>query len=67
MDISINDDLAQKLEQRVAATDDFDSVERYVNYVLEEVIKQTAQEDEPFNTDEEAEVKQRLEDLGYLD
>jgi hypothetical protein len=67
MDITIHDNIAAKLEKRVAETNDFDSVQAYVNYVLEEVIKQTGGNDDAFNKDEEAEVKQRLEDLGYLD
>lgn len=67
MQIHINDELAAKLEARVSAAEEFETVEAYVNYVLDEVIKQTATEDEAFSKDGEAEVKQRLEDLGYLD
>ncbi|MFH1426561.1 MAG: CopG family transcriptional regulator [Candidatus Kerfeldbacteria bacterium] len=70
MQINLNDDLTKKLEERVNASDEFDSVEAYVNYVLEEVIKQTGNEPaaEPTYTKEQEEaVKKRLEDLGYLD
>ncbi|MFC1598229.1 CopG family transcriptional regulator [Patescibacteria group bacterium] len=72
MQINITDELTKKLEERVNASDEFDSVEKYVNYVLEEVIKQTAGDageasDETYSKEQEAAVKQRLEDLGYLD
>lgn len=71
MQINLDDALATQLEERVTQSDEFDTVESYVNYVLQEVIKQTAAEsgaeNDAFNKDEEAEVKQRLEDLGYLD
>lgn len=72
MQINISDDLTKKLEERVSASDEFDSVEKYVNYVLEEVIKQTSGDagkssDETYSKEQEEAVKQRLEDLGYLD
>lgn len=70
MQIHLSDDLVKKLEKRVQASKEFNSVEAYVNYVLEEVINQTASEsksDTAYSKDQESAVKQRLEDLGYLD
>jgi Arc/MetJ-type ribon-helix-helix transcriptional regulator len=75
MHISLTDEIAKKLEARVQASKEFTSVEAYVNYVLGEVIKQTeAAESAPaaadsgtYSKDQEDAVKQRLEDLGYLD
>jgi hypothetical protein len=47
-------------------------VEEYVEYVLTEVLHQTAGEFEEkkekgYTSEEEKEVKERLENLGYLD
>lgn len=74
MQLNINDEIAKKLEERVKQSQEFSSVEHYVNYILEEVIKQTsgsaqtaASNDDAYTKDQEQEVKKRLEDLGYLD
>ncbi len=69
MQVNINDELSKKLQQRVDASDEFDSVETYVQYVLDEVIKQTAEpeQEQTYSKEQEEAVKQRLEDLGYLD
>ena len=58
-------ELHTKIEQRIAGTE-FSSVDEYVNFVLEEVLK----EEEPetaFSKEDEEEVKKRLKALGYLD
>ena len=63
--ISLPTELYTKVEQRVASTE-FHSVDEYVNFVLEEVLK----EEEPetsFSKEDEEEVKKRLKALGYLD
>lgn len=67
MNITLKDDLVEKLTARVEASSDFSTVEEYVNYILEEVIKQTEGEESAFSSEEEKEVKDRLHDLGYLD
>lgn len=74
MQININDDITKKIEERVQGSNEFTSVEAYVNYVLEEVIKQTGGDsgkgsgnDSGYNKAQEEEVKNRLESLGYLD
>lgn len=54
-----------KIEERVKATD-FGSVDEYVKFVLEEVIKEEEGES-TFSEEEEKGVKKRLKDLGYLD
>jgi Arc/MetJ-type ribon-helix-helix transcriptional regulator len=51
-------ELYGKVEERVRATD-FGSVDEYVEFVLEEVIKE--------EEEEEKQVKKRLRDLGYLE
>jgi Arc/MetJ-type ribon-helix-helix transcriptional regulator len=58
-------ELYGKVEERVKATD-FGSVDEYVEFVLEEVVKEEEQE-KGFSGVEEKEVKKRLKDLGYLE
>ncbi len=63
--VSLPAELYTKIEQRVAVTE-FQSVDEYVNFVLEEVVK----EEEPeaaFSKEDEEEMKKRLKALGYLD
>jgi Arc/MetJ-type ribon-helix-helix transcriptional regulator len=57
-------ELYSKLEKRVKATD-FGSVDEYVEFVLEEIVKEE-EEERTFSKEEEEEVKKRLKDLGYL-
>jgi Arc/MetJ-type ribon-helix-helix transcriptional regulator len=57
--------LYRKIEERVNATE-FNSVEEYVTFVLEEVLKDE-EEEKTFSKEEEEEVKKRLRALGYLD
>jgi Arc/MetJ-type ribon-helix-helix transcriptional regulator len=58
-------ELYGKVEDRVKAAD-FGSMDEYVEFVLEEVIKEE-EEERAFSEEEEKEVKKRLKDLGYLD
>lgn len=67
MHITLPDELGQKLAARVKNSEEFSSIDAYVCYVLEEVLKQTAETAGPYTKDQEAEVKERLENLGYLD
>jgi Arc/MetJ-type ribon-helix-helix transcriptional regulator len=57
-------ELYSKVEERVKATD-FGSVDEYVEFVLEEIVKEE-EEERTFSKEEEEEVKKRLKDLGYL-
>ena len=59
-------ELYSKIEERVNATE-FRSVEEYVIFVLEEVLKEEGEEEKAFSKEEEEEVKKRLKSLGYLD
>lgn len=73
MNIAIPDELYQQLQGRVQSSREFSSVDAYVQYVLEEVVKQmakqmpTASTSSPYSKEQAADVKKRLEDLGYLD
>ena len=65
--VSISSELYGKIEERVEATG-FGSVEEYVTFVLEEVLKDDGEEEKvAFSKEEEEEVKKRLKALGYLD
>ena len=58
--VFLSADLYSRIEQRVRATN-FGSVEEYVTFVLEEVLKE--EDDEAvFSEEEEEEVKKRLRD-----
>ena len=57
-------DLYGEVEKRVE-TSDFGSVDEYVQFVLEEVVKE--EEAESLSPEDEEEVKKRLRALGYLD
>lgn len=66
MNISLSGEIAKQLEERVAQSSEFTSVQAYVEYVLGEVLKQTGGAT-AYNKPQEQAVKQRLQDLGYLD
>jgi Arc/MetJ-type ribon-helix-helix transcriptional regulator len=60
-------ELHGRIEERVRETG-FDSVDEYVIFVMEEVLKDEGEEQEmAFSKEEEEEVKKRLKALGYLD
>lgn len=60
-------ELCDRIEERVKATG-FSSVDEYVIFVLEEVLKEEGEEGEKaFSEEEEEEIKKRLKALGYLD
>ena len=72
MKVDINEEIAKKLQKRVDSTDEFDSVQKYVEYILKQVVERLEQEqkedDTPaYNEEDEEKVKDRLRSLGYLD
>ena len=65
--VYISAELYGKIAERVEATG-FGSVEEYITFVLEEVLKDGDEEEKvAFSKEEEEEVKKRLRALGYLD
>ena len=64
--LSISAELYGRIEERVKDTD-FGSVDEYVTFVLEEVLKEEGEGETAFSKEEEEEVKKRLRSLGYLD
>ena len=71
MKVDIPDEMVEKLKKRVESTDEFESVEKYVNYILKQVVERLESEqkdEEPvFSEEDEEKVKDRLRSLGYLD
>ena len=64
--VSIPAGLYDAIQERVDGTE-FTSVEEYVTFVLEEVIKDDDEDEVAFTEEDEEEVKKRLRALGYLD
>lgn len=65
--VSLPVELYDRIEARAKATD-FGSVDEYVLFVLEEILKQEEKEGEAAaSREDEEEVKKRLKSLGYLD
>ena len=69
-EISIPDDLAEKLKKR-AEEKEFKSLSAYVAYILRQVLanveKGEKEKNEVIEKKDEEEVKQRLRDMGYLE
>lgn len=65
--VSLPAEIYGRIEERVKTTG-FGSVDEYVIFVLEEVLKEEGEEEgRAFSKEEEEEVKNRLRTLGYLD
>ena len=63
--ISIPETLYQKIEEQIKGTE-FSSVEEYVIFVLEEILKEEDDSEAALTPEEEELVKERLKGLGYL-
>lgn len=64
--IHLPERLFQAIEERIKGTE-FASVEAYVSFVLEEVLKDDEDELNALTPEDEEEIKKRLKSLGYLD
>ena len=64
--VKLSTELYSMIEERVRETG-FGSVDEYVTFVLEEVLKEEGEGEAAFSKEEEEEVKKRLRALGYLD
>jgi len=62
--VSLPAELYSQIEERVKATG-FNSIDDYVVFVLEEVVKDEGEA--VISKEDEAEVKRRLKALGYMD
>jgi len=62
--ISLSKSLYKKIKEKIEGSGTFNSVEDYVEFVLEELLKE--EEETPFTPEEEEEIKKRLRALGYI-
>lgn len=63
--IRLPDEVAGELRERVADTE-FDSVEEYVLFVIDEIIEADGDREREATVETGGEVEERLEELGYL-
>ncbi|GBE55684.1 hypothetical protein BMS3Bbin15_01867 [archaeon BMS3Bbin15] len=65
--VDISDRLYSEIERRVKESEEFKSVEEYITFVLEELLKDEEEEEEhSLSEEDEEKVKDRLRGLGYL-
>lgn len=64
-EIKVPKEIIKKIEEHIKNSE-FKSVEDYVTYVLEEVIKDEEEPEEVYSEKDEKIVKERLKALGYL-
>lgn len=64
VNVAISKRLYEEME-KIVEESEFNSVEEYVTFVLQEVMKED-EEVETLSKEEEEEVKERLRGLGYL-
>ena len=65
--IYISKVLYEKIKERVKQSQgEFNSVEDYIEFVLNEVVREEEEEKEVYTPEEEEEIKRRLRSLGYL-
>ena len=63
--VAVEDRLYEQIEQRIAKTN-FESVDEYVAFILEEVVA-SEEADEAYDDVDDDDVQARLRSLGYLD
>ena len=66
IELEITNDLNAKLEKKIKGTE-FSSVQKYVKYVLYQVVSDidSTEEDPTYSEEEGLAMKKRLEELGY--
>ncbi len=64
--VDISDKLYSEIEKRVKESEEFESVEGYITFVLEELLKDEEEEEYSLSEEDEEKVKDRLRGLGYL-
>ncbi len=67
VEIKIPKSLYEEIEKRVRESEgEFKDVEEFVEFVLNELIKEEEEEEAVYTPEEEEEIKRRLRSLGYL-
>ncbi|UCD03737.1 MAG: CopG family transcriptional regulator [Candidatus Woesearchaeota archaeon] len=73
MKVEIDNEIIEKIKERIKDMDEFDSVEGYVDYILKQIVGRLEEENkikvdkEEYSKEDEKKVKERLKSLGYLD
>ncbi len=63
--LTIPKELKQKLEENMKGTN-FESIQEYILFMLEQMTSKVITKREKFNKEDQAYLKQGLEDMGYL-
>ena len=61
--ITLSEELVKKLKSKLKETE-FNSVQEYVKFILEQVVSE--EDKEGYSKEEEEAIKENLKDLGYL-
>tara|TARA_Y100000310_G_C20210526_1_gene591110 strand:- start:228 stop:428 length:201 start_codon:yes stop_codon:yes gene_type:complete len=65
MKVEIKNEWVDKLKERVESTSEFENVEEYVNYILEQIVGRLKEEAEEQDNSDDEEISEKLRDLGY--
>jgi len=63
--VRISKKLYDKIVEEIKDSDEFKSVDEFVEYVIEQVLEEE-DEESAYTEEEEEEIKERLRSLGYL-
>jgi len=69
-EITIPNDLKTQLEKVVKNSSEFNSVNDFATYVLKQIAEKklaNQKQEEVYSKEDEAKIKERLQNLGYLD
>jgi len=64
--VNISTELYDQISERAKAIG-FNTIEEYVNFVLEELLKDEDEDEQTVDAEDEEEVKKRLRSLGYIE
>jgi len=65
--VSISKKLYEQIEQRVKKSQaEFRDVQEYIEFVLNELVKEDEETEAAYTPEEEEQIKKRLRELGYL-
>jgi Arc/MetJ-type ribon-helix-helix transcriptional regulator len=67
LNIEIPKEIGKRLQRRVDETHEFGSVQEYVIYILQQVIEKLDAQTPEYSAQDEAKIKERLKNLGYLE
>lgn len=68
--VNLSNELYQKLQSIVSESKEFKTVDEYAEFILKQVADKKWQEkkqEEVYSKEDEEKIKQRLQNLGYLD